>query len=57
MKFKTLFKAVELVANVIIIGETAKSIYNKFSPSDKKEDDDDEDDEDLNTETDEKDED
>ena len=56
MKFKTLFKAVELIANVIIVGEAATSIYTKFSSSDKK-DDDAEENEDLDTETDENEED
>lgn len=46
MKAKTLAKAVEVAANIIIVGSAAKSLFNKFvDPVDDDEDDEDDDDE------------
>ncbi|MDE6353551.1 MAG: hypothetical protein K2L56_00590 [Prevotella sp.] len=42
MKIKPILRTLEVVANAVIVGTAAKSIYNKFSSSD---DDDEEDDE------------
>ena len=44
MKAKTLFKAAEFTANVLIVSNAVKSLFNKFSSSD---DDDDFDDDDA----------
>ena len=48
MKAKTLFKAAEFTANVLIVSNAVKSLFNKFSSSDDDdiEDENDEDDED-----------
>lgn len=45
MKIKPLIRAIEVAANVVIVGSAAKSIYDKFksSPDDEDEDWDDED--------------
>lgn len=55
MKIKPLIRAIEVVANVVIVGSAAKSIYDKFksSPDDEDEnwDDEDSDSEDLDDET------
>ena len=55
MKAKTLFKAAELTANVLIVSNAVKSLFNKFSSSD--DDDDFDDDDDIEDENDEDDED
>lgn len=34
MKLKPILKAVEVAANIVIVGTAAKSLYNKFSSSD-----------------------
>lgn len=55
MKIKPLIRAIEVAANVVIVGSAAKSIYDKFKSS-KDEDNndfDEDDDEDLDDETDE----
>ena len=44
MKAKTLFKAVEFTANVLIVSNAVKSLFNKFSSSDDDDDFDDDDD-------------
>ena len=55
MKAKTLFNAVEFTANVLIVSNAVKSLFNKFSSSD--DDDDFDDDDDIEDENDEDDED
>ena len=59
MKAKTLFKAAEFTANVLIVSNAVKSLFNKFSSSDDDDDfdDDDFDDDDIEDENDEDDED
>lgn len=39
MKIKPFLKAIEVAANVVIVGSAAKAIYNKFSSSSDDEDD------------------
>ena len=46
MKIKPILKTLEVVADAVIIGTAARSIYNKFSSSGNDEDDDEETDED-----------
>lgn len=46
MKIKPILKTLEVVADAVIIGTAARSIYNKFSSSDNDEEDDEETDED-----------
>lgn len=43
MKLKPILKAVEVAANLVIVGTAAKSLYNKFSSSSDDDDDEDED--------------
>ena len=58
MKIKPLIRAIEVAANVVIVGSAAKSIYDKFKSSKDEDstDPDEDDDEDLLDETDEDDE-
>lgn len=54
MKIKPFIKSIEVVANLVIVGSAAKSIYDKFSSSDDEDEDDfdeDDNDEDLDEET------
>lgn len=46
MKIKPILKTLEVLADAVIVGTAAKSIYNKFSSSDDDEEEDDEIDED-----------
>lgn len=43
MKLKPILNAVEVAANLVIVGTAAKSLYNKFSSSSDDDDDEDED--------------
>ena len=43
MKIKPILNAVEVAANLVIVGTAAKSLYNKFSSSSEDDDDEDED--------------
>jgi Na+/H+ antiporter NhaB len=50
MKIKPLIRAIEVAANVVIVGSAAKSIYDKFKSSNDDDEDEDWDDEDSDSE-------